>query len=130
MKLVSQQSGDFVRATGQQVMEQILGANPDINAVFAQNDEMALGAIQALKDAGLQPGKKVLVVSIDGERDALRAVARGELGATVETNPRFGPTAMQVIQRLLAGQPIPTKVIVKDRFFDRSNAAQYVQYAY
>ena len=130
MKIISQQSGDFVRATGQQVMEQILGANPDLTAVFAQNDEMALGAIHALKDAGKHPGKDVQVVSVDGTRDGLRAIIRGELGATVETNPRFGPLAFQVIQRFLAGQPIPTKVIVRDRFFDKSNAAQYVSSSY
>jgi ribose transport system substrate-binding protein len=130
MELVAQQSGDFVRATGQNVMEQILGANPDLTAVYAQNDEMALGAIQALKDAGKHPGKDVQVVSVDGSRDALEAIIRGELGATIETNPRFGPLAMDTIQRFLDGRPIPTKVIVKDRLFDRSNAREYVQYAY
>jgi ribose transport system substrate-binding protein len=130
MKIVAQQSGDFARAPGQNVMEQILGANPDITAVYAQNDEMALGAIQALKDAGLKPGKDVQVVSVDGSRDALEAIVHGDLGATVETNPRFGPLAFDTIQRFLDGKPIPVKVIVKDRLFDRSNAREFVQYAY
>jgi galactofuranose transport system substrate-binding protein len=130
MKLIAEQSGDFARAPGQNVMEQILGANPDLDAVYAQNDEMALGAIQALKDAGLQPGKDVQVVSVDGSRDALEAIIRGDLGATVETNPRFGPLAFDTIQRFLDGDPIPTKVIVKDRLFDKSNAREFVEYAY
>jgi ABC-type sugar transport system substrate-binding protein len=130
MELVAEQSGDFARAPGQNVMEQILGANPDLTAVYAQNDEMALGAIQALKDAGKRPGKDVQVVSVDGSRDAIEAIIRGELGATIETNPRFGPLAMDTIQRFIDGKPIPTKVIVKDRLFDRSNARDYVEYAY
>ena len=130
MQLVAQQSGDFARAPGQNVMEQILGANPDLDAVYAQNDEMALGAIQALKDAGLKPGKDIQVVSVDGSRDALEAIIRGDLGATVETNPRFGPLAFDTIQRFLDGEPIPTKVIVKDRLFDKSNARAFVEYAY
>jgi ABC-type sugar transport system substrate-binding protein len=130
MKLVAEQSGDFARAPGQNVMEQILGAHPDLDAVYAQNDEMALGAIQALKDAGLKPGKDVQVVSVDGSRDALEAIIRGDLGATVETNPRFGPLAFDTIQRFLDGKPVPTKVIVQDRLFDKSNARDYVEYAY
>jgi galactofuranose transport system substrate-binding protein len=130
MEIVAQQSGDFARAPGQNVMEQILGANPDLDAVYAQNDEMALGAIQALKDAGLKPGKDVQVVSVDGSRDGIEAIIRGDLGATIETNPRFGPLAFDTIQRFLDGKPIPVKVIVKDRLFDRSNARDYVEYAY
>jgi ABC-type sugar transport system substrate-binding protein len=130
MEIVAQQSGDFARAPGQNVMEQILGANPDLDAVYAQNDEMALGAIQALKDAGLKPGKDVQVVSVDGSRDGIGAIIRGDLGATIETNPRFGPLAFDTIQRFLDGKPIPVKVIVKDRLFDRSNARDYVEYAY
>src|SRR3954470_2441667 len=130
MKLLAEQSGDFARAPGQNVMEQILGAHPDLDAVYAQNDEMALGAIQALKDAGRKPGKDVQVVSVDGSRDGIEAIIRGDLGATVETNPRFGAVAMQTIQKFLDGDPIPTKVIVKDRLFDASNAREFVRYAY
>jgi len=130
IEIVASQSGDFTRALGQQVMEQLLQANPDVDAVYAHNDEMALGAIQALKDAGKTPGEDVLVVSIDGTHDALQAIIDGDLGATVECNPRFGPLAMETIQKFLDGEPIPTKITVEDMFFDSSNAADFIEFAY
>ncbi len=130
MEIVASQSGDFTRAGGQKVMEQLIQANPDINAVYAHNDEMAIGAIQALKDAGKTPGEDVTLVSIDGTRDALQAIIDGELGATVESNPRFGPLTFETIEKFLAGEPIPQKIILKDRFFDKNNAKKFIDSAY
>lgn len=130
IELVASQSGDFARAQGQQVMEQLLQANPEVDAVYAHNDEMALGAIQALKDAGRKPGEDVLVVSIDGTRDALQAIIDGELGATCECNPRFGPLAFDTIEKFLAGEPIPTKITVEDMFFTADNAEEFIEFAY
>ena len=130
IEIVASQSGDFTRALGQQVMEQLLQAYPDVNAVYAHNDEMALGAIQALKDAGRKPGQDVLVVSIDGTRDALQASIDGELGATCECNPRFGPLAFDTIEKFLAGEAIPTKITVEDMFFTKENAKDFIDFAY
>jgi galactofuranose transport system substrate-binding protein len=130
MEIVASQSGNFNRAEGQNVMEQILGGNPDLDAVYAHNDEMAIGAIQALKDAGRKPGEDVTVVSVDGTRDALQAIIDGDLGATVETNPRFGPLAFDTAERFLSGEQVPTKITVQDRLFDKSNAAQFIDSAY
>ena len=130
MEIVASQSGDFTRAGGQKVMEQLIQANPDINAVYAHNDEMAIGAIQALKDAGKTPGEDVTLVSIDGTRDALQAIIDGELGATVESNPRFGPLTFETVEKFLAGEPIPQKIILEDRFFDKSNAEEFIDSAY
>ncbi len=130
MEMVASQSGNFNRAEGQNVMEQILGGNPDLNAVYAHNDEMAIGAIQALKDAGRKPGEDVTVVSVDGTRDALQAIIDGDLGATVETNPRFGPLAFETARRFLAGESVPTKITVQDHLFEESNAAEFIDLAY
>ncbi len=130
MEIVASQSGNFNRAEGQNVTEQILGGNPDLDAVYAHNDEMAIGAIQALKDAGRKPGEDVTVVSVDGTRDALQAIIDGDLGATVETNPRFGPLAFDTAERFLTGEQIPTKITVQDRLFDKNNAAQFIDSAY
>jgi galactofuranose transport system substrate-binding protein len=130
MEIIASQSGNFNRAEGQNVMEQILGGNPDLDAVYAHNDEMAIGAIQALKDAGRKPGEDVTVVSVDGTRDALQAIIDGDLGATVETNPRFGPLAFDTAKRFLSGEQVPTKITVQDRLFDESNAAQFIDSAY
>ena len=131
MKILASQNGNFTRAEGQKVMENLIQAHGrEITAVYAHNDEMALGAIQALKAAGFQPGKEVLVVSVDGQKSALEAVQRGEMNITVECNPRFGPIAFDTLEKYLKGEKLPPKIIVPDRFFDSSNAAQYVNEAY
>ncbi len=94
MKIVASQTGNFSRATGQSVMQNIVQSlGKKITAVFAHNDEMAIGGIQAMIAGGLKPGTDVLVVSVDGERAALEAIERGEMGATVECNPKYGPLA-------------------------------------
>jgi galactofuranose transport system substrate-binding protein len=131
MKILVSQSANFNRAEGQKVMENIIQAQrKNITAVYAHNDEMALGAIQALKAAGMQPGKDVLVLSVDGERAALEAITRGEMNITVECNPRFGPIAFDMLERYLRGEQLAPKIINQDRFFDTTNAAQFVAEAY
>ena len=131
MKIIASQTGDFTRANGQKVMENIIQAKgKEITAVYAHNDEMALGAIQALKSAGLKPGQDILIVSIDGQKSALEAIIRGEMNITVESNPRFGPLAFDTLEKFLRGEQIPPKIILEDRFFDKNNAQQFVNEAY
>jgi ribose transport system substrate-binding protein len=131
MQIVASQTGDFSRAAGQRVMQNVAQSlGKQITAVYAHNDEMALGAIQALKAAGLKPGTDVTIISIDGERAALEAIQRGELGASVESNPRFGPLAFDTIEKVRAGDKIPPQILITDRFFDSSNAAQFIAEAY
>jgi ABC-type sugar transport system substrate-binding protein len=131
MKIVATQTADFSRAAAQRVMENIIQAKgSDITAVYAHNDEMALGAIQALKSAGMKPGKDVIVGSIDGQKAALEAIIRGELGVSVESNPRFGPLVFTTMEEYFAGKKIPPKIILKDRLFERSNAKDFVNEAY
>jgi ribose transport system substrate-binding protein len=131
MKIIASQTGDASRAKGQAVMQNLIQSLGNrITAVYAHNDEMALGAIQALKDAGKKPGTDVVVASIDGERAGLEAIQRGELGVTVESNPRFGPLAFETIDKLRKKEPIPTKILLTDRIFDKTNAAQFIAEAY
>ena len=131
MKVIASQDGDFARANGQKVMENIIQAKgKDITAVYAHNDEMAIGAIQAIKAAGKVPGKDITILSIDGEKDGLKAIIAGEMGATVECNPRFGPSAFDVVEKLVKGEKVPDKIVNPDQFFDKSNAAQNVDAAY
>ncbi len=130
MEIVASQTGEFLRTKGQTVMEQLIQANPDINAVYAENDEMALGAIQALKDAGKDPGKDVKVVSIDGTRQAVQAITTGDINAVIETNPRFGPLAFDTIEKFLAGKPIPQKIIVQDDIYTPDNAQEKLNETY
>jgi ABC-type sugar transport system substrate-binding protein len=131
MKIIASQTGDFSRATGQKVMENIIQSlGKQITAVYAHNDEMALGAIQALRAAGMKPGQDVIVVSVDGEKAALESIIAGDMGATVESNPRFGPLAFDTLEKYLRKEPIPPKIILEDRFFEASNARQHLDSAY
>ena len=130
MTIVASQSGDFARDLGRQVMETLLQAHPDVNIVYAHNDEMAIGAIQALELAGRKPGGDVLVVSIDGTRDALQAIIDGKMGVTVESSPFFGPLACETMMRYVNGETIEPWVKVEDRIFTKANAAAHIDEAY
>jgi ABC-type sugar transport system substrate-binding protein len=129
-EIVASQSGDFARDQGRQVMETLLQSHPNVNIVYAHNDEMAIGAIQALELAGRKPGEDVLVVSIDGTRDALQAIIDGKMGVTVESSPFFGPLACEVMKRYAAGETIEPWVKVEDRIFTTENAAEHIDEAY
>jgi simple sugar transport system substrate-binding protein len=124
MSVLRSQSAEFTRSRGKEVMEAFIKAEGKrIQAVYAHNDDMALGAIQALEEAGMRPGRDVLVVSIDGIRDAFEAMAAGKLNATVECNPLLGPLAFDALERILRGEPVEKRVVVKDRLFTADQAA-------
>ncbi len=130
MEVVASQTANFVRTEGQTVMEQLLQSNPDLTAVYAHNDEMALGAVQAIRDAGKEPGKDIKIVSIDGTEGAVQALAQGQLNGVVESNPRFGPLAFQTVEKFLSGDPIPQKIIISDRIYTPENAEENLDAAY
>ncbi len=121
MKIVASQSGDFARDKGRQVAQSLLQAHPETTAIYAHNDEMAVGAITALEAAGKAPGKDVQVVSIDGTKDAMLAIAAGKMGATVQSSPFFGPISCQTAKRFAKGEKIEPWVKVEDKFYDASN---------
>ena len=130
MKIVASQSGDFARDKGRQVAEALLQAHPEANVIYAHNDEMAIGAIAAIEAAGKKPGKDILIVSIDGEKDGLQAIIDGKMGATVECNPRFGPAAYAAAIAYSKGEKIPPIMTNKDNFYDASNAAASIAGSY
>jgi len=130
VEIVSQQTGEFARDKGQQVMEQIIQAQPDINGVYAENDEMALGALVALKSAGKKPGTDVQVVSIDGTRNAVQKIVDGEMLAVVESNPRFGPLAFETLGAFAAGEEVSQDVVISDKLYGKDNASAEVANAY
>jgi ribose transport system substrate-binding protein len=130
MQVIVSQDGDFTRAKGQSVAETLLQSHPDATAIYAHNDEMAIGAIAAVKAIGKTPGKDIKIVSIDGEKDGLKAVAAGDLFATVECSPRFGPLALQTMADYAAGKPVKTLIINSDQLFTKANAQANVDKAY
>ncbi|MBD8511549.1 ribose ABC transporter substrate-binding protein RbsB [Photobacterium sp. CAU 1568] len=116
MDLLASQPADFDRTKGLNVMENLLAANPDVQAVFAQNDEMALGALRAVQASG----KQVMIVGFDGTDDGIAAVNRGKLAATIAQQPdQIGALGVETAVKVLKGEsveqyiPVPLKVVVK-----------------
>lgn len=124
MKIIASQSGDFRRSGGKEVTEALLkGVGAGATAVYAHNDDMALGAIQALQEAGKKPGIDVVVVSIDGVKGAFEAMVAKTLNCTVECNPLLGAMAFDAVDKALKGEALPQKTVVQDRVFDAESAA-------
>lgn len=124
MKILASQTGDFKRSDGKNVMEALIKVHgAAITAVYAHNDDMAIGAIQALEAAGRQPGRDVVVVSIDGMGFAFEAIRDGKLNCTVECNPLLGPMAFDAVEKALKGEALPRLMVQQDRLYDETNAA-------
>jgi simple sugar transport system substrate-binding protein len=124
LKIIDSQSGDFRRTGGKEVMEAFIKKHgKDIDIVYAHNDDMALGAVQAIEEAGMKPGKDIIIVSIDAIREGIQAVIDGKINCVVECNPLFGPKVYDTIERVLAGEKVPRKSFNKDELFDSTNAA-------
>ena len=114
IEIVRSQTGDFTRAQGKEVMESFLqaeGGGKDICALYAHNDDMAVGAIQAIKEAGLKPGEDILIVSIDAVPDIFQAMAAGEANATVELTPNMAGPAFDALKAYMADGTEPAKFI-------------------
>jgi simple sugar transport system substrate-binding protein len=125
MKILKSQSGDFTRAKGKEVMEAFL-KSPEggtITALYAHNDDMAIGAIQAIEEAGRRPGTDIIIVSIDGVRAAFEAMAAGKLNVTIECNPLIGPQLFDAAEALMAGKKLPRRVQTEEGMFEASQAA-------
>ena len=119
IKIVKTQSGDFTTDGGKKVMEAFLktAEGKSANVLYAHNDDMAIGAIQAIKEAGKQPGKDIVIVSVDGVRDALTAIKAGELNCSVECYPLLGPALFDAVELIVAKKPIPKKIFSKESMF-------------
>jgi len=122
-KMLDSQTGNFRRAEGKTVMEALLKKHGKaIQILYAHNDDMALGAIQAIEEAGLKPGQDILIVTIDAIKEAVQAVADGKINCTVECNPLFGPKIYDTVEKILKGESVPKSSSNKDELFDSTNA--------
>ena len=122
-KITRSQTGNFTTSEGKAVMEAFLKADKKIDVLYAHNDGMALGAEQAIKEAGLKPGKDIIVIGVDSVKGAFQAMVDGEMNATIECNPLLGPQAVQAINDLRAGKKLPAKIDTIEGVFDQTNAA-------
>lgn len=126
MKIIKTQTGNFERAKGREVMEAFLKSpeGKQINLLYAHNDDMALGAIQAIEAAGLKPGVDIKIVSIDGVRDAFVAMTEGKLNCTVECNPLIGPQLFDLVEKVVEGKEVPKRVQVEEGVFTQEQAKE------
>jgi galactofuranose transport system substrate-binding protein len=124
-KIIRSQTGDFTRAKGKEVMEAFLKAEgKKINVLFAHNDDMAIGAIQAIEEAGLKPGEDITIISIDGVKGAFEAMIAGKLNVSVECSPLLGPQLMAAAKDVAAGKTIPRRIVTEESVFPKEIAAQ------
>lgn len=122
LKIVASQTGDFTRSGGKQVMEAFLKSTPQIDVVFAQNDDMGLGAMEAIEAAGKKPGTDIKIVAVDATHDGMQALADGKFNYIVECNPLLGPELMDLAKKVAAGEPVPERVVTPDEAFDQAQA--------
>lgn len=129
INLVAEQTANYVREEGQTVTEQLITANPDINLIYAHNDEMALGAVAALKAFGMQPGD-VKIITIDGTQGAVQGIVDGWVSGVIESNPRFGPLAFEALDNFYNGDGVPQVTIIGDKEYSPENAEAELENAY
>jgi ABC-type sugar transport system substrate-binding protein len=121
------QTGNFTRADGKTVMEGFLQKyGDDIDLVYAHNDDMALGAIDAIEAAGLVPGTDIQIVSIDAVKDGMLALIDGKINFIVECNPLLGDLAAGLVKDVLAGKDVEKEIYVEDQSFTPEQAAEVI----
>ncbi|CAM5618747.1 HTH-type transcriptional repressor PurR [Streptomyces alboniger] len=129
LEIVFKQTGEFAREKGQQVTEQLIQSKPDITGIYAENDEMGLGAVNALKGAGKKAGA-IKIVTIDGTKGAVQKIADGWIDGVIESNPRFGPLAFSTLDAFTKGQKVEQDIVIKDSSYTEKNAEADLSKAY
>ena len=122
LKVIASQTGDFTRAGGKTVMEQFLKANPKIDVLFAHNDDMGLGALEAITAAGKVPGKDIVIITIDAVKDGMQALADGKFNFIAECSPLLGPQLMDLVKKVHAGESVPARIVTEEGTFTQEQA--------
>lgn len=122
LKIIASQTGEFTRAGGKAVMEQFLKANPKIDVLFAHNDDMGLGALEAITAAGKVPGKDIKIITIDAVKDGMQALADGKFNFIAECSPLLGPQLMDLVKKVKAGETVPQRIETQETTFTPEQA--------
>ena len=123
-KITRSQTGDFTRAKGKEVMEAFLKTDPNIDVLYAHNDDMAIGAIQAIEAAGKKPGTDIVIIGVDAVKGAFEAMMAGKMNVTVECNPQLGPQLMGIVKDVVAKKELPKYIATKEGVFPMETAAK------
>ncbi|MEU4604042.1 ABC transporter substrate-binding protein [Kribbella sp. NPDC023972] len=121
-KVIASQTGDFTRAKGKEVMEAFLKSNPDIDVLYAHNDDMGLGAIEAIEGAGKVPGKDIKIITVDAVKDGVQALADGKINYIVECSPLLGPQLVDLAKKVVNGEEVPARVVTEETTFTQEQA--------
>ncbi len=128
MKIIKSQSGNFTRSGGKEIMEAFLKTEGNnIDVLFAHNDDMAIGAIQAIEEYGMVPGKDIIIVSIDAVRGAFEAMVEGKLNCTVECSPLLGPQLFDAVESIIRGESILKRIVTEESVFPQEIAAEVIE---
>jgi ABC-type sugar transport system substrate-binding protein len=123
-EIIASQTGDFTRAGGKQVMEAFLKSNPDIDLVYAHNDDMGLGAIEAIEAAGMVPGVDIKIVTVDAVKDGMQALADGKINFIVECSPLLGAQLVEIVEKVVAGEEVEPRIVTEETTFTQEQAIE------
>ncbi|ONI61014.1 LacI family transcriptional regulator [Leifsonia sp. ALI-44-B] len=123
-EIVGSQTGDFTRAGGKQVTEAMLKSNPDVDVIYAHNDDMGLGAIEAIEAAGLKPGVDIKIITVDAVKDGMQALADGKINYIVECSPLLGSQLVDIVKSVVAGDDVEKRIITEETTFTQEEAVE------
>jgi ABC-type sugar transport system substrate-binding protein len=123
-KIIASQTGEFTRAKGKEVMEAFLKANPKIDVLYAHNDDMGLGAIEAIEAAGKKPGTDIKIITVDAVKDGMQALADGKINFIVECSPLLGPQLMDLVKKVKAGEQVEARILTHETTFTQEQAKE------
>jgi ABC-type sugar transport system substrate-binding protein len=123
-EIVATQTGDFTRAGGKQVMEAFLKAHPQIDLVYAHNDDMGLGAIEAIEAAGKVPGTDIKIVTVDAVKDGMTALSEGKINFIVECSPLLGDQLVEIAEKVAAGEKVEKRIVTEEGTFTQEQAIE------
>lgn len=125
--IVYEKCGDFSFDGGKKCMNEIITSNLNVDILVSQNDDMSLGAIEAMEEAGLQPGKDITIISFDGVKAAFEAMVQGKINCTVECNPLSGDLIMESAKKIANGETVEKKVYVLEGIYPADTAKDYIE---
>lgn len=123
-EVVASQTGDFTRAGGKQVTEALLKSNPDVDVIYSHNDDMGLGAIEAIEAAGLKPGEDIKIITVDAVKDGMQALADGKINFIVECSPLLGKQLIEIVEKVVAGEEVEKRIVADETTFTQEQAIE------
>ncbi len=114
------EDGDFMQSKGREIMKKVLDRfeAEDIDVLYSHNDDMTFGAIEVLREAGIAPGRDIVIISVDATQRSVDYLREGTVNCVIECNPNSGPQVMDLARRIVSGEKVPKKTFVRETTFD------------